>query len=180
MIIENIISKELQDKLSEEITNGNFPWYYNNSTNYDQHGTEKDDGYQFVHTVFKDNNITSPVFELLKPILQSFEEHTSLKIVNILRIKINLLTPLKLSEEQIQNTIHTDIAKDSPFTSVVSLIYYVVDSDGDTVVYDDTDIITCTPKKGNAFYFNSIMDHRASNPIINKRRIVINFVMEIA
>ena len=179
MIIENIIPKELQDKLSDEITNGNFPWYYNNSTNYDQHGTETDDGYQFIHAVCKDNNITSPIFDLLKPILQSFEEHTSLKIVNILRIKINLLTPLKLSEEQIQKTIHTDILKDSKYTNVVSLIYYVVDSDGDTVVYDGNDIVTCTPKKGTAFYFKSIMDHRASNPLVNKRRIVINFVMEI-
>jgi len=117
---------------------------------------------------------------LLKPLLQSFEEYTSFKIVNLIRIKINLLTQLKLSEEQIQNTIHTDIGKDSPCTSVVSLVYYVEDSDGDTIVYDGNDIITCTPKKGTAFYFKSIMDHRASNPIINKRRIVINFVMEIA
>jgi len=178
MIIESIIPKELQDKLSEEILSVNFPWYYNDSTT-GEYGNGGEDGFQFVHTVLKDNNITSPIFESLKPILQSFEEQTSFRIVNLVRIKINLLTQLKVTEEQIQNSIHTDIGKDSPCTSVVSLVYYVEDSDGDTVVYDGNNIITCTPKKGTAFYFKSIMDHRASNPIFNKRRIVINFVMEI-
>jgi len=176
MIIENIIPKELQDKLSEEILSVNFPWYFNDSTLGD-YVEGVDSGFQFVHTVFDNGNITSTIFESLKPILQSFEEHTSFQIKHIVRIKINLLT--RLTDTSNQNVIHTDIAKDSPCTSVVSLVYYVMDSDGDTIVYDENDIITCSPKKGTGFYFESIKDHRATNPVLNQRRIVINFVMEI-
>ena len=176
MIIQNIVSKEIQDKLSEEILSVNFPWYFNDST-LGEYVEGVDSGFQFVHTVFDNGNITSPIFESLKPLLQSFEEHTSFRIKNIVRIKINLLT--QLTDSSKQNVIHTDIAKDSPCTSVVSLVYYVMDSDGDTIVYDGNDIVTCSPKKGTGFYFQSLMDHRATNPILNQRRIVINFVMEI-
>jgi hypothetical protein len=176
--IEGIVSKEIQDKISDEILSTHFPWFFNDST-IGQYDKDKKAGFQFIHTVLEDGRIVSPIFDYIKPILESFESSTNLTIKNLIRIKINLLTQLELSNIEIQNTIHTDIAKTSPCTDVVSLVYYVMDSDGDTVVYDGDDILTCSPVKGNAFYFKSVLDHRATNPILNQRRIVINFVMEV-
>ena len=57
-----------------------------------------------------------------------------------------------------------------------SCIYYVNDSDGDTVFYDnDKNIIKkVSPKKGRIIFFEGSINHSGSRPK-NKHRIIINF-----
>jgi hypothetical protein len=57
------------------------------------------------------------------------------------------------------------------------LLYYVSDSDGDTVFYDDdgvTEIKRVSPKKGRVVFFDGSILHAASNPT-TVPRIVFNY-----
>ena len=61
------------------------------------------------------------------------------------------------------------------------MVYYVNDSDGDTIVFDDdmNEIERCTPACGSAIWFDSRKLHTATVPQHHKNRIVINFMFEI-
>lgn len=64
---------------------------------------------------------------------------------------------------------HTDLT--TPHTS---LIYYINDSDGDTVFFDNNNnvIESVTPKKGTAVLFDGLILHAAGIPTIGPRCIV--------
>ena len=61
-----------------------------------------------------------------------------------------------------------------------SLLYYVNDSDGDTIFFDNELNITTrvSPKKNRVIIFDSINLHAGSNPIENHMRAVINLIFK--
>jgi hypothetical protein len=67
-----------------------------------------------------------------------------------------------------------------------SMIYYVIDSDGDTFVFNETYETKklsvrkrVAPKKRKAIIFDSDTWHASSNPRQNANRIVLNFVFGV-
>ena len=75
---------------------------------------------------------------------------------------------------------HIDLANEDAF----SMVYYVHDCDGDTIIFDKTvtkghinleEVARVTPKKGQAVIFNSNRFHTSSSPITNTRRVIINY-----
>jgi hypothetical protein len=142
------------NNIQQEINNLNF--------NYVAQDNEyKDSIFQYVHNVHYDGT------PLVNPILEIAKEKLNIKWAT--RIKVNKLLPQKASEEQVQHLWHQDKIN----KGYISLIYYVNDSDGDTVVggYKNT------PKAGEMIYFDSDLFHRPSLPTKNER-IIINFVFE--
>lgn len=134
--------------------------------------------FQFIHTIYANNEQKSEVFELVKPLLDEFEYKTALPIKAIHRIKANLLPKQILDEEGLAETIHIDVDKGDK--KYLTIVYYVSDSDGDTVIYDKGEVVfKASPVKGMAVYFPSHMEHRATPPVNNKRRIVLNIIVEI-
>jgi ectoine hydroxylase-related dioxygenase (phytanoyl-CoA dioxygenase family) len=55
-------------------------------------------------------------------------------------------------------------------------LYYVTDSDGDTIFFDDNEneIKRVSPKKGRIAFFDGTINHCSSNPT-KLHRSVINF-----
>jgi len=171
MIIENLIPSDLQTELEQIFSSDVFPWYFNQVTVNDKPNS----GFQFVHRIFDDGQVTSDIFPKLSLIMDNFQSISGYEIKKIVRIKANLLTPAILSEEVILNTFHRDV-EDINDNDHVSLIYYVINSDGDTVIDGKESV---SPIKGRACYFNSSLFHRASNPEHNNRRIILNFVFRV-
>jgi hypothetical protein len=126
-----------------------------------------------------DNNHGVPpentnLFFFIKPIILAVAHNLKLKITNIERAKFNKL----YQDEEFSgyNIPHTDTEKPNGF----SFVYYVQDSDGDTVFFDGDKIIArITPKQGEIVAFSSNVIHASCNPKETAERIVLNVVMEI-
>lgn len=167
------ISSRLSDEIESILTSGNFGWYYSNSTvtkDYLYKTKNTVDSFQFIH-LFADNfKINSNYFGIIEKLI----EETKIKIKRLRRAKANLnvLNP-KQNLKQYQPP-HTDV--DEP--NWYSLLYYVNDSDGDTLFFNKNNKIIkkIKPKKGKAILFKSNILHAAQNPKKSLKRIVINII----
>jgi hypothetical protein len=176
-VIENFLPNDLVDEIESVLTSHEFPWYWRPSTKY---GANKDtpcNDFQFIHLIYFDEQPQSEMFGLVGNLLYEFQNHTGIVIKDLYKIKANLLPKQELSEFDLKETVHVDTDKHN----FLSIVYYVSDSDGETIIYDENDnvIERVSPKKGTAVCFPSNNKHRATPPMLNKRRIVLNIVVEI-
>jgi hypothetical protein len=172
-VIKNIISKDIAEQLENIIINPNFCWNWSNSSKHGRHPDgELSEDFQFIHNISK----PSELYNYVEIILNKFQKITNKKIKDIKRVKLNLLPRQKLTDQGLSESIHIDSSEPNTLT----IIYYVTDSDGDTVLYEGDNIIkSVTPKRGSILYFPSNIKHRATPPTINKRRVVLNIVVEL-
>ena len=167
------IEKNVSDQLEELICSSFFPWYYNDATVGNDkcriHSNSEYNGFQLIHGLYKDHVPVSSYFNEIVPPLTSFKE---LQFESYTRIKINL--NVKTHNEYVHLPIHKDVY--NPIYT--SMIYYVNNSDGDTLFFDDHNNIInrVTPEKGKVVIFRSNIPHAAEAPVKNKNRIIINFI----
>lgn len=174
--IKDFMPKELVNGIEEVMTHHQFPWYWRPSTTYGIYEEGKDSkDFQFVHVIYHEGKPYSHIFELAVDVLKCFATHTGKTVKRVDRIKANLTTPSTLTEADLDEAIHVDATEDKYWT----LLYYVMDSDGDTILYDGEKVGYKQPRKGTAVLFPSNLKHRHTPPKLNKRRIVINFIFEL-
>lgn len=182
----DLVPTSYSDFLLNEFQN-NTSWMFtpsasNVNDNYDKNDPNIRDSTQFVHAILGYNNPVSSLFQTVVPIVWFFEKESGYKVKNILRIKANCL--VRDGDEQKYNPPHVDVYE----PGCVSLVYYINDSDGDTVLFDKmiqqghnnlTPIHRVSPKKGSVFMFPSNQLHASSCPIESRQRLVINFILEL-
>jgi len=166
-VIDKLLPESFQNRLEEMLTDGYFPYYYDAETKVQSN--EFDVG-QFIHNFFI-NNAKSSWWLEIQPIFYFLEYNYNIVFKNVLRAKANFLLPYHRQEP---HPLHIDINDDRYY----SLIYYVNDSDGDTVFYKDFSK-KVTPTQGRAVFFRSNIPHASSSPLFSKNRIVINLVGEL-
>jgi hypothetical protein len=149
---------------------------------------------QLVCLSVGDSNIIHRTFDDLRPMVWFFEERFNVRVVEVQRAKVNLNFP----HADWKNTIHpphSDVGSyaaqqqlDKIKPNQYSMIYYVMDSDGDTVIFDRTltdflgkklplsTLTTVSPMKGRAVVFPSDLLHSGTNPVTSEARIVVNLV----
>jgi len=183
-LLTDLVPKSYSDTLLQEFSNFKG-WQFTNSAsnvgnNYDINDTNILDSIQFVHGVYN-NQIDSPLYHSVVPVVWFLEKETGIKINRILRIKVNCLT--RDGSELKYNPPHVDVVE----PGCISLIYYINDSDGDTILFDKTIdqgfnnlkiIEKVTPRQGSAFLIPSNQLHASSCPLTNHQRLVINFILE--
>tara|TARA_R110000744_G_scaffold137830_2_gene248470 strand:- start:909 stop:1466 length:558 start_codon:yes stop_codon:yes gene_type:complete len=131
--------------------------------------------FQLVHTIYKQNQqYKSPHYPAFLALFQEIINKTVKRDVILLRMKVNLLFK---SNKKAINIFHTDDTLDPNFFST---IYYVDDSDGDTVVYDNKKLIKIKPEAGKVLLFNGGLHHASSSPVKNKIRKVVNINFKYA
>ncbi len=169
-IFDDAISEEKQNAILDLLLSSEFPWYHNSSTilNQTEKKSNKDwlDDFQFTHNFIREGQVHSNdfhvIFENLLKQIPPTEE-------GIERIKANL---------QINNGFK--IQDGIPHTDTDSIhyvaLYYVNDSDGDTILYneDKTEMVRISPKKGRLIFFRGNITHTSSVPKKYRMRMVIN------
>lgn len=178
MIIKNILPKSLKEEIYNILMGRYMPWFWNDTaTAHENDINSNEETFQFIHLFYSENNVISDKYNLVVPILWFFEKETNIKIKNIIRIKANLNFRYLMTDKDKLDAIHKDYLNEN----FLSIIYYVNDSDGDTLIYDEKGNVaqTITPQANSLVYFKSNTAHAGIFPVKNKKRIVINLVVEI-
>lgn len=180
LIISDFLPKSYVNEIQETLLGNSFPWYYHCETSshlYDDKNTV--DSHQFVHSFYQDNMIKSSYYNLISPILLFLSKETGEDYVsNLIRIKSNLLLKSPQQNKEVYHSPH----RDDPLFDTETFLYYVNESDGDTVIFDDSDksnlIISSrnTPKAGSGILFDSTVLHSSCSPVESDTRVVLNFV----
>jgi hypothetical protein len=183
LVIDDFISLDKQDEISNLCFSPGMAWYFNPTAGYPkeildniQLPAQVLDGFQFTHRVIDNGQILSNTYPMFAPLL------ASLPFSNVIieRIKLNLTTKVSGFNSHNFGSPHTDRGFNSS-NDYLTAIYYVNDSDGDTIVFNESVIdknLTVkqriTPKKGRIVIFDGHVLHSPSNPIISDLRCVIN------
>ena len=173
LVINNFIARDIQLKLLDALENDKFPWYINSEKDNCAHALQLDS------VIFKDGIPYSvqyaPTILLL---LNKFEKQLGIKIKRIDRVKCNLLSN---RNEPFTNPYHIDSIENRK-----TLLYYVNDSDGDTIFYNEyypsnkvTEQQKVKHSQGTAVIFDSNQYHASCCPVNTKIRLTINCVLEI-
>lgn len=178
--MDNFIPEIYQERLHNLLTSDRFAWYWNDKSVYlDSESADfESKDYQFTHVLLREGNINSEFAESVLPLVYFFELHSDMKVKYIEKIKANLTTHINYTDEDLKQCIHKDMNTNTD-TKFMTILYYVNDADGDTVIYHDEKESTFSPQKGRAIWFNADLDHRPSTPVNSKRRIVVNIVVEV-
>ena len=117
--------------------------------------------------------VDSIFHHLLNPLIETACHKVGEKNVNILKGRSFLQLPINYNGERI-DTPHIDIVDDH-----FVILYYVCDSDGDTIIYNEkvkSDSYTIqkriTPKQGRVVAFDGSYYHTAEQPVDNIRCVV--------
>ena len=175
--IKNILIGDYQYK--EE----SFPWYYTSdiTSGDDYNGSQNRAALGHDYVIIDDEYDTTgervSIFHyLFLPMLQNVCREMKIKNINVLQGRSFLQFPLNLKDTTI-DTPHIDL--DNRKHLVV--LYYVCDSDGDTVIYNErrksqsyTVKQRVTPKQGRVVLFDGSLYHTAEQPL-NNIRCVVNY-----
>jgi hypothetical protein len=198
-VVDEFLPTTYQDEIQEIVFN--MPWFWRptiaqfpEGTYFDSNKPFEDprviDAFAFAHACYSDGKPQSAYFEPLKPILRFLEFKLGIKIKEIIRVRLRLTPQFPGHSENMFNPPHVDLMSTDPFKTFV---YYVHDSDGDTVIFnrkydninkptvltknepDLQEIFRNTPKKGTGVYFDGLYYHSGNSPIHYKSRCIINF-----
>ena len=179
VVIEELIPPESQDIIQYELEK-NAEWRFVD----DVSGAQSDyPSYGFVHVMKHPNyGIISPMYAMVATkVFDAAVNKLSLDVKDIHYTRAFLQLPLSRPYLKNHNGIHVDL----PIPHIVC-VYYVNDSDGDTIIYENTfgtdktatmvPHMRVTPKKGKAVLFDGMRYHCSSQPT-TKHRCIVNLDM---
>ena len=165
-IIDNCIAVKQQNLIIKHLLqNTYFPWFYHQDVTKGFNIELNQKRPAFTHYFILDKNSTGESLNLILPIINSLTKKQIIQCRAFLQFPLNpKLIGLK------HDTPHTDFSY--PHTVY---LYYVIDSDGDTLFLKNSKIVKkITPKKGRLVIFDGNIQHTAEQPKKGVR-CVINF-----
>ncbi|MFO0759640.1 MAG: 2OG-Fe(II) oxygenase [Byssovorax sp.] len=189
-IVEGFVSRTYEEELRDTLLSANFPWFLNQRTVPDDYpllrvpadGTILDTP-QFTHTLHDNGGPTSTFCGLVMPLLHFFTAKTGISTRQVIRIKANLTVPHpRTMGTDVYQGPHVDFQYNDG-SSFVTMVYYVNDSDGDTVLFHErstgpiarlSERQRVTPRQGRLVCFDGEIIHSGQNPRETPARAVIN------
>ena len=186
IIIDDCIGHKFQNLVAGTLFNSNFPWFYQHDITFRRGVNDlpvRNGG--FAHMIYDNiEKIRSEFYSLALPIVLEASEKANIEFGHAGIVRAFMQMPSNHDIEDSVNYPHIDIIL--PHTV---FLYYVNDSDGDTVLYEQTspettkeeaqsgnltEYMRIKPKKGRGVFFNGLQFHASSIPTTNPRA-VINF-----
>ena len=185
LVIDDFVSLEYQEKIKKELMglDNNFPWYYiEDITAAGDFDSQHRAGFGHQYVELDDDYITeivSSYHHLFTPMLSKACQYLKIPKAEVIQGRSFLQLPLKNIDTSVVDLPHIDL---DPGYEHAVVLYYVVDSDGDTIIYNEREKETpdgvytikerVTPKQGRAVLFDGWLMHTAEQPINNVRCIV--------
>jgi hypothetical protein len=187
-IIDNFLDDSNFLLIKEHVESMDFPWFYIPTVSLPPGSVIKDpmaretSGYN--HIAYDSETLNkSFFFPSLSNILIQFEDTFEKKIKKLLRARLSVKHPKLGFTKDNYNLPHVDY-----FFPHETLIYYINDADGDTIIFNEMYDDICKdepekfiirdrvcPKANRMLYLeNGFQYHTASNPISTDRRIILN------
>ena len=173
--IRNVLIGKFQYKKED------FPWYYiEDITAAGDTGNQlrRALAHEYVRYVDgeKIGEKLSIFHHLFLPMLKDVCRRMNIKNINVLQGRSFLQFPLLLKDRSV-DTPHIDIYNKEHLV----VLYYVCDSDGDTIIYNEREQLgtytikqKVTPKQGRMVLFDGSLYHTAEQPL-NNVRCVVNY-----
>lgn len=195
IVIDDVISKTYQDEL-ENYLHQHQPWYYQSDLTFsDQHLKDLEEIGQLPERrggwgsmIYDPRERAGTINHLVTPILYNAVSLSNIKLDKIGLIRCFMSAPASKYDTKLIDKPHVDI----PDPHYVCL-YYVNDSDGDTVIFkkrsndisenklqkeldpDTLEVLTSvSPKKGRCVLFDGKQYHASTQPT-KKVRTIVNF-----
>ena len=185
LVFDDIIDLEYQEKIKnvligeETFNDYYFPWYFTQDvTNQKDKNSQKRSALTHQYVISEDDTdtvgtIDSVFHDLFIPLLNKACNKVDKQNISIIKGRSFLQLPINYKGKK-EDTPHIDII-DSHFV----MLYYVCDSDGDTILYNEqkkSDNYTVqkriTPKQGRVVLFDGNFYHTAEQPTDNVRCVV--------
>ena len=185
-VIDDFIDAEYQKDIKNilmgdyQYREKDFPWYYTEDVtgagdSDSQHRTAL--GHDYVVMDDEDNPTGERIsifHYLFLPMLKDVCRRMNIKNINVLQGRSFLQFPLNLKDRTV-DTPHIDLHNRKHLVA----LYYVCDSDGDTIIYNEREKLgtytikqKVTPKQGRIVLFDGSLYHTAEQPLNNIRCIV--------
>lgn len=177
----NNIPQKIVDDIELWVTSTKIPWFFFTHTlGEDQRGSFKVDQNTYTiadlprltHYFYPNSKSPENDRKYIMPLTQWCIANILPPNYEVRRVMGNLTTQLR-DAELLLNIPHVD----SDDGEKITFLYYVNDSDGQTVFFEDGKIICdTTPIRGTGALFPSNTVHAGQVPCINKSRYVINII----
>ena len=188
IVIDDFISLEYQEKIKQELLGleNDFPWYYTEDvTTAGDFDSQYRPALNHYYVNFDDDDISeveSVYHHLFVPMLSKACKYLKIPETEVIQGRSFLQFPLKNIDTSVVDTPHIDLDEGDEH---VVVLYYVVDSDGDTIIYNErTESLTytekqrVTPKQGRVVIFKGGQYHTAQQPS-NGTRCIVNYNLEL-
>ena len=184
-VVPDFINRGYQETLERFLLGADFPVYRDAGTAVATDQLERvtrdmpmwKDDYtrehpQFIHSFVHTGEIVSQIWPRVAPLWFELERQLD-RDCRPLRVKLNVNVQDNSFGPLDHYPAHIDVAQ----KDCVTAIYYVNNSDGDTIWFDDDmkEIFRLTPKRGTLVYFPCRMRHCGQPPRQHQMRAVINF-----
>jgi hypothetical protein len=180
IVLDNFLPKDYEEEIKINLYSGNFPWYFLEDITSPLANYKKP---ALTHTYYDNNTVNSNFFNLVSKIPFYAKKHLNdnFDINSIILSRSFLQFPTSISTV---DEFHIDQL--CPHTV---FLYYVNDSDGDTIILDkkyngeyqeevfiegNRILKKVTPKKGRLVIFDGYHYHSAEQPV-KDNRCIINF-----
>jgi len=172
-ILDNFISKGYQQEILESFERTS--WYFTESVTFSE-GDQNSGFYQMIYGLSgdpeEDSVIDRELYNLLLPMLEQAFKKFEINPEQLYRIKAGLFVKHQASSfELLHHEPHVD-----DYSPHFTMLYYVMDSDGPTYIFDDNKNIIdkIEPKIGRAVLMSGDTYHASSPPRKSSKRIVLN------
>ena len=182
IVIDDFVTLEYQEKIKQALlgVNNNFPWFHTEDVTdagelTSQHRPAL--AHQYVNLNDDDvSEIESIFHHLFTPLLSKACQHLKMPQTEVIQGRSFLQFPLRNIDTSVVDTPHIDLDEGEEH---IVVLYYVIDSDGDTVIYNErtksltyTEKQRVTPKQGRVVIFEGGQYHTAEQPTKGTRCIV--------
>lgn len=179
IVLDNAIDKGFVDMVYKTVIDDPFPWHFIRESAY-RPANPRSGQFSFASLIYHHGQVHSEDFKMFDMVIRQSLDALDTPIQKLLRVRLGLI--LKYDKFVIHDP-HVDL-----FHPHKTLLVYLNDSDGPTVLYDQfaedgreitgTDGLTIQqeiePVQGRVALFDGLQYHSSTTPIKNDIRVVMN------